>query len=57
MELEKVQRGASEMIREIAQGLKSLKLFGIERRRLKKEVVKVYRVKGAVDSANVCCYS
>lgn len=57
MELERVQRGASEMVRETEQGLKRLKLFSIERRRLKKDMVKVYRVKDVVSGVNVYCYS
>lgn len=52
-----MQRGASEMIRETEQGLKSLKLFSIEKRRLKKDMVKVYRVKDVVNGVNVHCYS
>lgn len=44
MELEKVQRGANEMIKETEKGLKSLRLFSTEKRWLKKDVVKVYRV-------------
>ena len=45
------------MVKEAQQELKSLTLFGTERRRLKKDVVKVYRIMKVVDSVNAHCYS
>lgn len=57
MKLEKVQRGAIEMIKETQRGLKSLGVLGMDSRRLKKDVVKVYRVRKVVDSVDAHCYS
>lgn len=52
MELKKVQRGTSEMIKETEQGL-----LATERKRLKRDVFRVYRLVKVVDSVNAGCYS